>query len=237
MIRFLLMGAVFVLASCSPSGDEAKKAETESQASVTEPAAAPAPIIPITTDAPAGSYKLDKTHATLHFRVSHLGFSNYTAAFTDFDAELQFDPKKPEASSVFATVNPKSLTLPAPPKGFVEELLGKGWLEVAQFPVITFRSTKVALTGADTARITGDFTLHGVTAPLILEAKFNGGYSGHPYDPNARIGFSAKGSLKRSVHGVAYGIPAPGTTMGVGDDVEVIIEAEFSGPPVPAASK
>lgn len=234
MKRLLMMGAVLALAACSPSGEGDKKEEAATPAPATQPAATPAPVA---TDVPAGTYRLDKTHATLHFRVSHLGFSNYTAAFTDFDAELQLDPKNPEASSVTARVNPKSLSLPAPPKGFVDELLGKGWLNAAEFPEITFKSTKVELTGADTARITGDFSLHGVTAPLTLEAKFNGGYIGHEYDPNARIGFSAKGSLKRSAHGVSYGIPAPGTTMGVSDDVEVIIEAEFSGPPMPAAPK
>lgn len=51
-------------------------------------------------------------------------------------------------------------------------------------------------------------------------------------DPHARIGFSAHGSLKRSEFGIANGIPQPGSSMGVGDNVEVIIEAEFSGPPL-----
>jgi polyisoprenoid-binding protein YceI len=80
-------------------------------------------------------------------------------------------------------------------------------------------------------RITGDLTLHGVTKPVVLEATFNGGYAGHPMDPHARIGFSARGTFNRSDFGMVYGIPAPGTTMGVSDAVNVTIEAEFSGPP------
>jgi polyisoprenoid-binding protein YceI len=51
-------------------------------------------------------------------------------------------------------------------------------------------------------------------------------------DPHARIGFSAHGTLKRSQFGMPFGIPAPGTTLGVSDAVEVIVEAEFSGPPL-----
>jgi len=51
-------------------------------------------------------------------------------------------------------------------------------------------------------------------------------------DPHARIGFSAHGSLKRSAFGITYGIPQPGSSMGVGDNVEIIVEAEFSGPPL-----
>jgi polyisoprenoid-binding protein YceI len=51
-------------------------------------------------------------------------------------------------------------------------------------------------------------------------------------DPNARIGFSAQGTLQRSDFGMTYGIPEPGTKMGVSDRVEIIIETEFSGPPL-----
>ena len=212
------------LAACSPS-EEPKKAE----AAKPEVAAA---IVPAKTDAPAGSYTLDKAHASLIFRVNHIGFSNYTGRFGNFDARLQFDPANPTASSVTATVDPRSLGLENPPAGFVDEMLGAKWLDAGQFAQMKFQSTKVEPTGANTARITGDFTLHGVTLPVVLDATFNGGYAGHPLDPHARIGFSAHGSLKRAAFGVALGVPPPGSTMGVGDNVEIIIEAEFNGPPL-----
>ena len=57
-------------------------------------------------------------------------------------------------------------------------------------------------------RIEGELTLRGVTRPVSLDARYNGGYAGHPMDPNARIGFSATGRLKRSEFGMKYGIPA-----------------------------
>jgi polyisoprenoid-binding protein YceI len=178
---------------------------------------------------------LDKHHATLVMRLSHLGFSHYTAAFADFDAKLHFDQNNAAASTVEATVNPKSLTVPAPPEGFLAELTGAQWLNVTTYPTITFKSTKVEATGPDTGKITGDLTLHGVTKPVVLDVTYNGGYAGHPMDPHARIGFSAKGTFKRSDFGIAFGVPAPGTTMGVSDDVEVTIEAEFEGPPLATA--
>lgn len=219
---WLVAGAAAALAACSPP--TAKKTEA--------PAAASAPMAakPAAPQVPAGDYKLDPAHASLEFKVSHMGFSHYTARFTDFDASLKFDPAHPEASSVEATIDPRSLALNAPPAGFKDELTGKSWLDSAQFPAITYRSTKVEVTGANTARITGDFTLHGVTKPVVLEATFNGGYPGFAMDPHARVGFSAHGVFKRSDFGVAFGIPAPGTTMGVSDEVEVNIETEFSGP-------
>ena len=64
---------------------------------------------------------------------------------------------------------------------------------------------------------------------MTLEATFNGGYKPNAMDPmGARVGFSARGTLKRSDFGISYGIPAPGTTMGVGDEIEVTIESEFT---------
>lgn len=74
-----------------------------------------------------------------------------------------------------------------------------------------------------------------IARPLTLAAIFNGGYAGNPYDPNGRVGFSAHGSLTRSDFGIAYGIPAPGTTMGVGDEIQIALEAEFTGPPLAAS--
>lgn len=96
---------------------------------------------------------------------------------------------------------------------------------------MTFRSTKVELTSPNTARVTGELNLHGITLPVSWDATFNGGYAANPYDPKgARIGFSAHGALKRSAFGMGFGIPAPGTTMGVSDDVDFTIEAEFNRP-------
>ncbi|TCS14002.1 YceI family protein [Caulobacter sp. BK020] len=222
--------AALALAACSPPAD--KKAEAPAAPSASS-AAAPAADKFVMPKVPAGDYTLDPAHANLEFKVNHLGFSHYTARFSDFDAKLKFDPANPSASSVEATIDPKSLTLPTPPAGFKDELTGKAWLDTGQYPTITFRSTKVEVTGANTAKVTGDFTLHGVTKPVVLDATFNGGYAGHPMDPHARIGFSAHGTFNRSEFGMGFGVPAPGTTMGVGDAVEVTIEAEFSGPPLP----
>jgi polyisoprenoid-binding protein YceI len=178
---------------------------------------------------PAGTYVMDLAHTSLIFRVNHLGFSNYTARFTKVEGTLKFDPKKPQTMSVTATIDPKSLETdyPLPNLDFDAELTGTNWLNAAKFPTIEFKSTEVELLGKNTAYVHGNLTLHGVTLPVILKATYNGGYSGHPMDPNGRIGFSARGSLDRSKFGIAYGVPAKGTTMGVSDAVDVIIETEF----------
>ncbi len=186
--------------------------------------------------APAGEYRLDPSHSSLVFQVNHIGFSWYTASFSDFDATLQFDPEDPETMSVTAAINVPSLTIPSPPEGFHAELMGADWFNAGAFPEIVFRSTKVTPTGDRTATVEGELTLLGSTAPVTMEAKFIGGYAGYPpYDPNARIGFSAHGTLNRSDFGFTYGLPPEGSTMGVGDAVSFEFNGEFSGPPAPAA--
>ena len=179
---------------------------------------------------PAGAYQIDTLHASLIFRVSHLGFSAFTGRFTRFDAKLDFDPRKLAGSSVDVTIDPTSVTADNVPADFLSTLAGKGWLEAERHPEMSFRSRRVEARDAHTFRIHGDFTMNGVTKPLVLDARYNGGYAAHPMEPRARIGFSAKGSLRRSEFGVSAGLPAPGTTFGVGDEVEIVLEAEFTGP-------
>jgi polyisoprenoid-binding protein YceI len=183
------------------------------------PAAAPQP--------PAGAYTIDKAHTSVTFRVSHLGFSRYTARFGKVDGKLKFDPATPAAMALEATIDPQSLELNAPPAGFHDQLMGKSFFEADKYPAITFRSTKVAVTGPNTAKVTGDFTLHGITKPVTLDVTYNGGWPANAMD-GARIGFSGHGSFKRSAFGMGFGVPAAGSNLGVGDDVEVMIETEFS---------
>jgi polyisoprenoid-binding protein YceI len=228
MKKSYLLIAQLLLAACSQSSDQSANTLTNTPA--TAPTFAPAPTS-FNTNVPAGSYTLEKTHASLMFRVDHLGFSKYTAQFKTFNVDLEFDPAHVDASTINTTIDASSLDLVNPPTGFIETLLSEQWLNAKQFPVIEFKSTKVEVTSENSMTVTGDLTLHGVSKPVALDVKFNGGYAGHPMDPNARIGFSAAGSFKRSDFGITFGIPAKGSTMGVSDAVDVMIEAEFSGPP------
>jgi polyisoprenoid-binding protein YceI len=180
---------------------------------------------------PAGAYSQDRAHSSLILRVNHLGFSQFTARFAHFDIQLQLDPAHLNASQVTTRIDPNSLTSDNAPAGFLEMLEGPMCLDTARFPELSYRSTRVEATGSNTLKIQGELTLHGVTRPVVLNGTFNGGYSGHPMDPHARVGFSAHGSFKRSDFGVSFGLPPPGTKFGVGDEIEVTIETELSGPP------
>lgn len=188
---------------------------------------------------PAGEYHIDKAHASLLLRVSHMGFSTYTTRFSRFDATLTFDPSNIPTSKLVATIESASLEMDAAPKMCTDIVRGPKLLDAAKFPKIVFRSEKIRMTGDKTFEILGTLDLHGVTRPLTLTGTYNGGYPGIPnMDPHARVGFSAHGAFKRSDFDMGFGVPAPGTTMGVGDSIDVTIEAEFIGPPLaPAAGK
>ncbi|GAC1696352.1 MAG: hypothetical protein PVS2B3_07380 [Steroidobacteraceae bacterium] len=202
---------------------------------VEAPAAPTPPSAPLTPP-PAGAYQLDKAHASLVLRASHMGFSTYTTRFSRFDAQLSFDPGNLTGSSVVTTIEAASFEMDAAPQMCLDIMRGPQMLDTAKFPQIVFRSQSVRMTGARSLQITGTLTLHGIIRPMVLDATYNGGYAGIPdMDPHARVGFSAHGAFRRSDFGISFGVPAPGTTMGVGDTIEFSIEAEFTGPPLPVS--
>jgi polyisoprenoid-binding protein YceI len=148
---------------------------------------------------------------------------------------LTFDPSNIPAAKVVTTIDASSFEMDAAPQVCFDIMKGPQMLDTVKFPQIIFKSERIRMTGAKSMEISGTLTLHGVTRPLVLTATFNGGYPGLPnMDPHARIGFSAHGSFKRSDFGITFGIPAPGTTMGVGDLIDYSIEAEFTGPALAA---
>ncbi|MFZ4541743.1 MAG: YceI family protein [Rickettsiales bacterium] len=175
----------------------------------------------VTTDiakAPAGNYVVEKTHASIAFKVRHMGFADYAMRFNDFDATITLDPKAPEKSSVKATINPASLDSNNPK--LTEHTSGKDFFNVATFPTMTFTSTKIEKTGPTTGKIYGDLNLLGTVKPIVLDATFIGGGE-HTFFKKYDIGFNAKTTIKRSEFGMSYGLPM------VSDEVAVEINAEF----------
>ncbi|MCG8443202.1 MAG: YceI family protein [Caulobacterales bacterium] len=187
-------------------------------------------------DAPAGAYTLDKTHASVTWKVSHLGLSAYTARFTDFDAALELDPAEPANSSVTATINAASIVTDYPgdykaghaDSGFEtwDEDLARNakWFNSDEFPEITFTSTGIEVDGENTGKMTGELTFLGVTQPVTLDVTFNGSLNPHPFAPISAVGFSATTTLDRTTFGMTNYAP------NIGADVEILIEAEFHQP-------
>ena len=168
--------------------------------------------------APAGSYAVEPYHTRVLFAINHMGFTTYYGNFTGVSGGLTLDPSNAAASTVSVTIPAASVSTTN--AVLDAELKSAQWLDATTDPTISFKSTKVVLTGANTADITGDLTLHGVTKPVTLAAKFNAA------GPNimthkVTVGFDATAHLKRSDFGVTKYVPL------IGDQVDVIISAAF----------
>lgn len=181
-------------------------------------------------DLPAGTYRLDPAHTTLTFAVDHLGLSMFRAGFDRVTGTLVLDPADPAGAVVSVEIDAASLDLPDPGNGFYDTMMSETFLSAAAHPVITFESDAVTLTGETAAEVAGALTIRGETRPVVLRAEVGTGYAPGILEPNGRIGFSAETEILRSEFGMTFGIPAPGTVLGVGDSVAIRIEAEFVGP-------
>lgn len=203
-------------------------------AACSQPAPAPEPTeAAIAVNAPSGTYQLDPNHTTVTVRAKHFGLSNYALRLNGVTGALNLNADDPALSAVEATVATTTLDTPyAGDRDFDAELQNSEWLDSAQFPTATFRSTAVERTGPNAARVTGDLTIRSVTHPITLDVRYNASHASHPLGfPGALIGFSARGTFLRSQYGLNVLQPsAPDASDGVADEVELLIEAEFTKP-------
>jgi polyisoprenoid-binding protein YceI len=166
----------------------------------------------------AGAYKLEPLHTQVGFSLSHFGFTNYSGLFSGASGSLSLDPNTVEISKVNISIPIQSVQTTVPL--LTEELKGDKWFDATQFPAATFVSTKITKTGAETATIAGDLTLHGVTKQVTLQAHLVG--SGvNPLDKSFTVGFEATGVIERSDFGIKQYLPL------LGDDVTLHIDAAF----------
>lgn len=165
----------------------------------------------------ADTYKFDPTHTTVIWKAGHLGFSTPHGLFPMIEGTLVLDEAAPENSTVNVTIDTAQITTGIPK--FNDHLKNADFFNVEKFPDATFKSTKVERTGDNTAKVTGDLTILGVTKPLTLDVTLNK-KGEHPFVKKQAVGFSGTGTIKRSEYGMNYGIP------NMPDDVQIVVEAE-----------
>ncbi|HEY3948418.1 YceI family protein [Phenylobacterium sp.] len=189
-------------------------------------ATAAAPVHPVraaptTTDptkVPAGTYVLDKKHASLTIKIVHMGFSHYTLRFDGLDGNFTYDPANWQQTKATITVDPKSIDTHDP--AFDKQITG--YFEPDKYPTITFVTTGIQGGADGKGTMTGDLTFHGVTKPVTLDVTFDG--AGHGVTPvGTRLGFSGSTQIKRSDFGLSNFVLNQFTS----DEVDVIFEVEF----------
>ena len=163
----------------------------------------------------AEEWQFDNAHTMIGFTVDHLG------AFTDFDGTLILDQDDPSNSSVSVSIATASVDTRHEARD--GHLSGEDFFDVANNPTITFESTSVNVTGDNTAEVTGDLTMLGMTNPVTLDVTLNQ-LGPNPFSETPTAGFSATGTLNRSDWGMQFGVPV------IGDEIALIIETEATLP-------
>ena len=167
---------------------------------------------------PSGTYQVDPTHAYIDFTYSHLGLSNPTLSFDDFDATLELDAEDPTKSTVSVTIDPASVV--AGSDIWHEHLTGADFFDVANNPEITFESTSVSGGGDGAYKVDGDLTIKGQTQPVTLNVTINAAMN-HPMSGDPVVGLDASGEILRSDFGMGKFAP------NVSDEVALDITAEM----------
>jgi polyisoprenoid-binding protein YceI len=164
----------------------------------------------------ADSYTIDPAHTFPGFEINHLGFSNMHGTFNGTSGKIVLDPAG-KGGSIEATIDLTSVATGQAKRD--EHLKSPDFFDVAKYPTMTYKSTKLKYNGNNLAGADGELTLHGVTKPVSLTVtNFNCG--AHPMSKKPTCGGNATATVKRSEFGIMTAIPA------VADEVKISLEVE-----------
>ena len=163
------------------------------------------------------TYTIDPFHTYPNFEINHLGFSTMHGRFGKTEGTLLIDWDN-NKGAVDITIDAASVDTGMKKRD--DHLRSPDFLNAAEFPEITYKSTKVTINKDKTAKVEGDLTIMGVSKPVVLDVKsINCG--DHPMQKGTYVcGFDAEGMIKRSDFGVTYALPA------VGDEMKLRLEVE-----------
>lgn len=154
----------------------------------------------LATTAPAADYKLDTQHTSVVFKAKHMDIGYIYGMFLDYSGNATYDPDAPENTSINFTVDAGSVFTNVKKRD--NHLRSSDFFNVKQYPEITFESTNAEVVEDDKLRVTGDFTMHGVTKEITTDVKFTG--SGEGPQGNFRRGFYTKFTVNRLDYKVDY---------------------------------
>jgi polyisoprenoid-binding protein YceI len=171
----------------------------------------------------ADTWQIDPSHTNVEFTVRHMMISNVKGQFQKTTGTIAVNGDDPDSAKIDATIDASSINTRVEKRD--AHLKSPDFLDVAKYPTITFKSTKVEAEGPNKWKVTGDLTLHGVTKPVVLEVES----AGPPiHDPmgNTRAGASATTKINRSDYGLTWNKALESGGVLVGDEVAISIDVE-----------
>ena len=182
-----------------------------------------APLTVADAFAEPAEYEFDKSHTTIRASWNHLGYSEQSIHFTDYDGVLLLDFEEPENSTVDVTFSlADGFWVGANQDRFVNHLNSGDLFNTAEYPEARFVATAFDTEDGETGTMTGDLTLLGQTHPVTLNVEVNKREAKPEQMGGAMTaGFSARGTIERSQWGLGYAVPA------VSDEIDLVIETEL----------
>jgi polyisoprenoid-binding protein YceI len=164
----------------------------------------------------ARAYTIDKAHSEVTFKVRHL-LTKVRGRFSDFSGTVRFDEEQPERSSIALSID--AATIDTNNADRDQHLRSDDFLAVDQYPMITFTSTRIAGTNADTYDVSGTLTIRGVAREITLPVA----YLGTATDPwgNVRAGFETEVTVNRKDFGLTWNAALETGGFLLGDDVQI----------------
>ena len=184
-------------------------------------AAAVAAAVPLAAVAAPETYNIDPTHTVPYFDIDHLGFATMRGRFDHATGKFTINAAAHTGSVEIviptAAVSTGDTEKGSRPRTRDEHLRTVDFFNVAEFPTMTFKSTKVIFKGDDPATIEGSLTLLGVTKPVTMHLeRWKCGPDIRTQGKRYQCGGNATGSFKRSEFGMKYGLP-----NALGDEVKL----------------
>jgi len=165
----------------------------------------------LSVTANAANYQIDVegAHASINFKINHLGYSLISGRFNTFDGGFSYDAKKQAESKVKVVIQTGSLDSNHAERD--KHLKGEDFLNVSKYPTASFTSTKYVASDAMSGVMTGTLELHGVKNTISIPVQ----KVGEGDDPwgSYRAGFSGTTTLKLSDYGIDYDLGPSSTTV------------------------
>jgi polyisoprenoid-binding protein YceI len=186
--------------------------------------AAIALTIAVPAFAQSATWQLDPNHSNAQFTVRHLGISNVQGEFTKVTGTVQLDEADSTKSVVNVTIDVNSVDTRVADRD--KDLRSPNFFDVANYPMMTFQSKKIARSDDGKLKMTGDLTIHGVTHEVTFDVD---GPTPAIKDPwgNARRGVSATTKINRKDFGLVYNKALGTGEMVVGDSVDIKLDVEM----------
>lgn len=172
--------------------------------------------------ATTGTWAIDGSHSTIGFTARHAMVAKVRGKFESYEGSIVLDGGNPAASSATLTIQAASLTTGTADRD--AHLKSADFLDVEQYPTLTFVSTAVAQKGDDEFVVTGDLTIHGVTKSVDVEFSLVG-VNPDPWG-GTRIGFEGKTEISRKDFGLTWNVAIEGGGILVGDTVKIELDIE-----------